>query len=217
MLRIQSLVVFLVLALGAGSCASAAPVSEPRPASAVTRIEVRIPIDLSVHQGDAEGLVLTGEPDQLKHVRTVMQGGTLVIDEADQSWHSRHSVKGVVTVKALTALTLTGAGSVDIGPLKTGRLELSLSGAGNLQLTDLNVDELSIAISGTGHVTGTGSAGTLDVHIAGVGDIALEQFQAANARVAISGSGTVKVAAKDHLDATISGVGEIKYLAAAQA
>jgi hypothetical protein len=216
MLRIRALFFpFFFLAALLPVSSTATPTSEPRAATGISRIEIRIPVDLSIRQGDAEGIVLTGEPEQLKHVRTATDGQTLVIDDSDDShghfWQNRHAIKGVVTVKTLTALQLMGTGSVDFGPFKTGRLELSIAGAGNLQMTDFTADQLAIAISGTGHVLGTGSVSDLDVHISGVGEVLLDKLTATAARVAISGSGDVKVAARDRLEATISGFGEIRY------
>jgi hypothetical protein len=193
----------------------AAPVSESRQATGVSRIEIRVPVDLSVRQGDAEGIVLTAEPDVLKRIQTSVESGTLTIDETEEArshfWQSRHPVKGIVTVKTLNALQLMGTGSVDFGPFKTGRLELSIAGAGNLQLTALTADELAITIAGTGHVVASGTVATVDVHVSGIGEVSLEGVAATVAHVSISGSGNVKVAARDRLDASISGFGEIKY------
>lgn len=97
-----------------------------------------------------------------------------------------------VTLPELTGFTVNGAGDVEITGVHGPSLALRINGAGDMEVSG-SVDELELVIAGAGDV----SAGDLD---------------AQDVEVRVNGAGDATVRAARNLDATVSGVGDIRYL-----
>ncbi len=122
-----------------------------------------------------------------------MQAGALVLEEKSR-WYwgaPTGEIRLHVTVPALRALSVYGAGDVSISGVAGGDLAISLRGAGNL--------------------AAIGTVETLQAEISGAGNMELSRLIAVNATVAVNGAGNLQVHATGKLDATLNGVASISY------
>jgi hypothetical protein len=156
--------------------------------------------ELSIQQGETEGLRLEAEDNVLPEIITEMQHGTLVIRYAERNGQVRvrptKSIRLVLTVKDLHAVTLSGAGDVNLEGLQTDRLEATLSGAGSLRAE--------------------GAARHLEVVLSGAGGFSGGDLQTETADVTLSGVGNAVVWTTERLNVTISGVGWVEYYGSPQ-
>ncbi len=151
--------------------------------------------DLTIQQGDTEGLSLEAEDNVLPEIITEVKGSTLVIRYAQPNGQVRvrptQSIKLTLTVKDLRQVTLSGAGDVHLEGLQSDYLQTTLSGAGSLRAA--------------------GAVRQLDVVLSGAGSFQGADLQAETADVTLSGVGNAVVWATQHLNVTISGVGWVEY------
>jgi hypothetical protein len=196
--------------------AAADRVVERRAVGSFREIQLNAPASLVVRQGAREGLTVRADRRVVPHLETAVRGGRLEIDlEDDRSWGRSDCIARTtveVTVVNLTALGVSGAGSVRIDGLKGKRLALGLSGAATVRLDRMALADLDLSISGAGKVQATGQATRQEVTISGTGQYEGEGLTSETAAISISGTGNARVLATRDLDATVSGVGSIQYL-----
>ena len=89
-------------------------------------------------------------------------------------------------------------------------LEVELSGQGNLALV-LDCRKAVVHLSGDGDLDLTGSAGVLNATLSGTGNLRGYSLLSGSAKLTLSGTGNMEVTARDWLNATLSGSGEITY------
>ncbi|MBA3824674.1 MAG: DUF2807 domain-containing protein [Ktedonobacterales bacterium] len=167
---------------------------------------------LEIAQTGTEGLSISAEDNLLPLINTNVQGGVLDIhSQPNTNLQPTKPIIYLLSVKDLTAITLSGAGSVTAQQFKTPNLTVDLSGAGDINLTGLQLNSLTVKISGTGNMTVVGTTTNEDVSASGVGDYKGEQLASATAKVRLSGVGSAAVRASQSLDVTISGVGSLTY------
>ena len=165
--------------------------SESRSLPDFERVETNCSADVSIRVGSATSLLVSGDDNLLKHLRTEVRDGTLVIEMEQGSYSPRIALKVAATTPALRALSIRGSSDVEV--------------------QDLAGDLFSVEISGSGDAHGSGSVGRLEAGVAGSGDVNFASVEAREASVQISGSGDVEVSATDSLSASIAGSGDVRY------
>lgn len=89
--------------------------------------------------------------------------------------------------------------------------KLELNGAADAVLTGMQCDNLKLTLNGAGSITAGGVVGDLNAAINGSGDLHLDQLRARTATAVIAGTGTIDMGQVDELNATVAGVGDIRY------
>ena len=96
------------------------------------------------------------------------------------------------TAASRCRLTQSGSGGVTVRYLKGLSNDVRLTGSGDISISDGNVVQQSAIVSGSGAFKGAG-------------------LRTSETEVMVSGSGSAFIHAKDQLDATITGGGDIRY------
>jgi putative autotransporter adhesin-like protein len=186
--------------------------SEARSVSGFHAVAVDLPAEVTLNQGNTEGLTLVTDDNIAPLVETLVENGTLKI-----RWARRNlSVKVkrldiVIAAKAIDSLAVRGSADVRAPSLKSNTLSIAVDGSGELAIAALNVNSLKLSIRGDGQLTTAGRADTLDVAISGSGELRAPKLESQRARLALNGSAQATVWAKEELAATIAGSGEITY------
>lgn len=111
----------------------------------------------------------------------------------------------------LEALKLNGSADIRFKEmLVTKDFELKINGSGDVVLP-IETKDLEIKINGSGDVAIEGYTKDAEISINGSGDINAKELQAQDAEVKINGSGNVRLTVSNHLEATISGSGDVTY------
>jgi hypothetical protein len=112
-------------------------------------------------------------------------------EEEGKGSSMRDGDKIVVSLPALAAFSVKGAGQAIINNFDGERLDLRFMGAGRL--------------------AANGKVRHLNLSAQGVGEVDAQALKAQRADVNFGGIGDVKVYANERLDATVVGMGSLKY------
>jgi hypothetical protein len=89
--------------------------------------------------------------------------------------------------------------------------DVRCTGSGDVEVVDLDQDFFAYKLSGSGEFRASGRVAELELILSGSGDIDTRDLIAEEAYCTISGSGTIRVAATDVFEGTVSGSGDIYY------
>ena len=173
-------------------------------------------IDLT--QGDHEELVIEAQPEIRSRIKTEVREGTLHIDY-DEDWKDWTGIRTLsgdkiifhLVMRDISAISVSGVGSLDAPRIETGGLSLAITGPGLLTVGELKTTSLAASLSGVGAIDVAGTTDELAVTLSGAGSFKGGRLQAGKASVRLSGVGSATVWAKDTLEASISGAGVIAY------
>ena len=122
-----------------------------------------------------------------------------------------------ITVKDLTALTVSELADVEMEALTTTVLDVTVSGAGKVRLDQLAVKSLNVLVSGLGSVEVAGEAAHATIDISGAGEVRAADLQCQTADVTVPGLGSATLWVTDALSGKISGGGNVSYYGDPQA
>lgn len=190
--------------------------TESRPVTDFESIALSGSMKLVVRQAAALALQVQADDNVLPLVETVVEpreGTPTLLVRLRKGTELRRGGDIVITVDVvrLTGLSTSGAGSIEVGPLKTPSLKLAIAGAGDAKLRGLATDRLEAAIAGSGDIRADGQARELRLSIAGSGDADLRALEADEVKVGIAGSGDAEVTAHKSLSVSIAGSGDVRY------
>ena len=97
----------------------------------------------------------------------------------------------VITVPALRALDVEGAGEIKLNGIRGERLDVNYRGAGSMTIH--------------------GEVKTFKMQAEGVGEVDAKDFIANDADIRFRGVGDIKVYASNRLDAVVQGMGDLTY------
>jgi hypothetical protein len=186
--------------------------TETRPMSGFDSIDLYGVGKLIVRQTGTQSLSIEGDDNIVPLVTTEVSGQTLRIGlESGTQIQPRLPLVFNATVSDLSALTLSGAGSIEGDDLRAGNFETKISGAGNTHLGNLTAGTLRATLSGAGGFAVSGNVSDQEVVLSGAGNYRADELQSRNARVRASGAGSATVRVSDNLAANLSGVGSVRY------
>jgi hypothetical protein len=212
----------LLLAAGAAtvlpaSAVRAATSSEVRSLEPFSAIALRGNIDLRVRQSAQQRVEVSADTALLSALQTTVEVRdgvpTLVVQWArgESMRLTSGPARVTVDVVALSALSASGSGDVDVQALRTPALALSIAGSSDAALRGLETARLRIAIAGSGDVVASGRAEALEVSIAGSGDVQARDLASDTATVSIAGSGDASLRVAKSLSVSVSGSGDVEY------
>ena len=187
-------------------------VSEERDVGMFSSVDLRVPGNLYITQGEKQVLKLEGIRNLLDKCKAYVQNRHLVIEtDSWKKYWSKKYINVYVTIPEITGLEISGSGNI-IGKSKivTDELGLKISGSGNIDM-DVDADVLSTKIAGSGEIQLRGQAKKHRCKISGSGDLKSYGLMTENSEIKISGSGKCEVFVSQSLDAKISGSGKIYY------
>ena len=85
------------------------------------------------------------------------------------------------------------------------------SGVVNGKIEDLQEKEFRLDLSGTGKIALAGKADQLHADVSGAGNVDGSRLECRSVHASVSGAGKMRLWVTEKLDATISGVGSIRY------
>ena len=172
---------------------------------------------------------IEAESNLIPHIRTIVNGNTLIIDTRENLVNYK-PMNVYVTTPIIQGAILSGSGSIVLDSLDTDFLDVVLSGSGRISGYTIT-NQLNTRISGSGSIslesytnsnnTNISGSGDIDLIgesssgsfvISGSGHISSYNYTQADCIAKISGSGDMYLNVTDHLDVTISGSGNVYYI-----
>jgi hypothetical protein len=167
--------------------------SEPREAADFSEVWLSGSGDVVVEQTGTESVTVEAEDNILPLLEARVRDGRLTLGtKSNVNLQPTRPIRYHVTVKALTAL--------------------GVSGSGKFRVEGVDTPHLSAEISGSGSATLSGKADDVRLSVSGSGDYDAARLASKTATVEISGSGSAIVNATDHVEANVSGSGSVRYL-----
>jgi Putative auto-transporter adhesin, head GIN domain len=166
---------------------------ESRDVSGFDEVELRGAGNLSIEQTGGESLTVEAEEDVLPKLTTEVVNDRLIIGpKPGTTVRTTAPINYKLTVEALNAL--------------------EVSGAGDVEAEGINTDRLAVTIGGAGNVKAGGEADKQEIDISGSGAYRAENLESKEAKIGVSGAGSAIVNASERLDATVSGAGSVEYV-----
>lgn len=183
----------LVLAAALSIAATAHADEQVRNAPAFTSISVHGPISITVDAGKAQSLTVRGNARFIKDLTSEVVNGELRLRMPDQKKYNstRDEQRVVISMPALRALEVEGAGEVKLNQVRGERLDVDYRGAGSMGIN--------------------GEVKTFRMTAEGVGEVDAKALLANDVDIRFRGIGDVKVYARNRLDAVVEGMGNLTY------
>lgn len=115
-----------------------------------------------------------------------------------------------IKCSTLTA-TVAGSGDIEVGDVVCKNIKASVAGSGDLNLNNVDTEKTEVSIAGSGEAVLSGTSQSASLSVAGSGDIYVEKLKTKQVKANVAGSGSIKCFATEHLDASVSGSGEVGY------
>ncbi len=190
-------------------------ITEERPISGVTGVDLRSFGKVTITQGDREALTIEGSDNLVPLVQTAVSGGQLVIEMKEniniRDLNTENLLVFKLTVKDLTRLAVSGLGDIQMDALSTSTLKAIVSGAGKLTLNKLSAEGLDITVSGLGNVEIAGKVTQQTIEISGAGNVQNGDLECQTASVKVPGLGNATLWVTSQLTGNISGAGGVSY------
>jgi putative autotransporter adhesin-like protein len=143
---------------------------------------------VTVHVGATQRVSVHGDGNLIDRITTTVRHGRLVIDTRG-SFDTSAPMGVEVTVPHLTAIGLSGSGTISV--------------------EGIDEDAFTVRLGGSGTIDLAGTTRRLDAVLDGSGRIRTSSLTANDATASIPGSGVIDLSASGTLDATIGGSGSI--------
>ena len=166
-------------------------VSEMRELSKFKAIEIAIGYDkIIVNCGKEPSLHISGDENILPLITTRISKGILRI-ESDSTFETKADSEIIINVKSLKEFTFDGVGETVIQNVNSEKFTCNINGVGSCELN--------------------GKVESFYVSVNGVGSVNARQLIADDVVANLNGVGSVKLYAKNSLNASVNGVGGLTY------
>ena len=165
--------------------------SEMRKLSNFKAIEISIGYDkILVNCGEEPSIHISGDENILPLITTRISKGILRI-ESDSTFETKADSEIIINVKSLKEFTFDGVGKTVIHNLNEDKFNCNINGVGSCELN--------------------GKVESFYVLVNGVGSVNARQLIAADVVANLNGVGSVKLYAKNSLNASVNGIGGLTY------
>jgi len=182
-----------------------------------------------VKQGANYSAVVEAESNLIPHIRTLVNGNTLVIDTRE-NLKNYQPMNIYVTAPTITGITLSGSGYMLADSIYSENMSVEISGSGKIEgyidadyslarisgsgdiYLECYTNSLDARISGSGNLYVNGVGNDNQFTISGSGQIHGYNFEQNICNARISGSGDMFLNVEEKLNVDISGSGSIYYI-----
>ncbi len=204
-----------LLLAGCGPAGSDRVVIDVRQVSGFDRVSLSSIGTMVITQGDQEALEIEAQRYVTRRILSTVRNGTLNIGFGGGTFFGEAiPTRGItyrLTVKQLSAIAFSGAGSIRSEGLSADRLEIRATGVGTVNIDNLEAEELDVLLGGVGAVEVAGEVGDQEVILSSVGEYRAGDLRSRSASVRLSGAGRSTLWVEDSLRVRISGLGSVEY------
>jgi len=187
------------------------------------------PFYVYITQDSIYEVVVQAESNLIPHIKTLVNGNTLVIDTRE-SLNSHGQMNIFVKTPDVNGLYLRGSGLMNADSLNVESLIMDISGSGDINgkvaantiharisgsgtiFFEIHCTVIDTKISGSGYLDLSGETNTGTHTISGSGKINSYNFIQKECFANISGSGDMFLNVTDNLEVNISGSGNVYYI-----
>ena len=158
------------------------------------RIHIEGVYEVDIRVGPKFSIETSGSEKRMKRTDVFVSGDKLVLGVKEnargKNWRGKNKgIKAVVTLPALSEISLMGVGSVEARGIKADKFTASLEGVGSMELS--------------------GTCNRFDASVEGVGSLEADDLECKDVDVKVEGMGSAEVYASASVAADIEGIGSI--------
>ena len=172
-------------------------------------IELEVPGNLYITQGEHQPLRIEGDDNVLQVLHTDVIDKMLIID-SDERILPTSPINIYASAEEIRKLSSGLGNIISQSQINSDTLEVDVTGSGSSNLS-LNVVELDTAISGSGDVCLNGVAKVHNSVISGSGNVRAFDLSTEMTDIIVSGSGNAQVTVLNNLDVNILGSGVVYH------
>ncbi len=187
-------------------------VVEARDVAGFERIDLAGEGRVEVTLGGDASMTIETDDNLMEYLEVSVSGSTLTlrtVGDGSFDIDPTASIIWRVTVPTLAAVTISGAGSIDVAGVEGERIDATVDGAGDITLPGLDAATLVAQINGAGSIVAGGTADSVDAAVNGAGTIDFGELKAANASLLINSSANITIWATDMIDISGNGPGTV--------
>jgi len=177
------------------------------------QISLEGPYSVEVRVGPGVAVRAEGARDDLEALNVAVQGDRLVIRQQRSTWSARDT-DGPVTVRvsvpALAAARVTGAGDMAIDRIKAASFTGALLGAGKLDVAGIAAERITINAGGAGTIRLAGTARDARLVVQGASNVDATGLAVRNLDAVMQGAGTIRAQASETASLMLAGSGDIR-------
>ncbi len=161
-------------------------------------------------------LKITAPEEYLKQIEVTVKNGVLTLVGKDKNLKIKRNKSSNIQVcisgPQLDNLKMMGVGNFNANEgLKSSDLSIESTGVGNININNIDCNNATVFNSSIGNVKLSGTANKVVLKSDGVGGIVAENLKAKSVVATCDGVGNITCYATEKLNASMNGVGSIKY------
>jgi hypothetical protein len=187
------------------------PVIENRSISGFDQVNATADFQVEIYCDSVFNVAIDAEENLIPYIETEVSGNVLHLGvENHHNLDPNYPIIVSVYLPVLTAVKLSGSGSINVDTFNVQQMDADISGSGNINMVS-NTHRINVTVSGSGEFNLSGTSDEADFDISGSGDIRAIGLLTDSCYARISGSGNIYVSVSDYLDVHISGSGNVYY------
>ncbi|HLF33125.1 MAG TPA: head GIN domain-containing protein [Cyclobacteriaceae bacterium] len=186
-------------------------ITTTRQTGSFDRITLGGNFEITLRKGPAEEVSITTDENLEPLIEVNVSNGELEITSR-KKLISAHKSRIEIVYNYIEDIRVYGAtllNNEDV--LESDHLSIRMEGAGVIEL-QLKAAELNTELSGAGLVKFRGYAAVADISMSGAGSLEAFDLETLNCKIDVSGVGSAKINVMKELNASIAGLGGIKYI-----
>jgi hypothetical protein len=188
-------------------------IEESRLAGGSSGVEVAVPGELYIQQGQEESLRVEAEDNLIQYFTSEVVDGTLKIGVRDSvGMNTKQAMRFYVTARELDTIIVSNPATVTALALEASELTVEVGGGGRVKIETLMADRLVVHVDGLSRLSiASGEVGEQDLTVLG-GAYEAQGLQSARASARLAGLGSATVRVREHLQVDIEEGGMVQYV-----
>jgi len=179
-----------------------------------TDIDIDVRADTYIRQGSYYEVRIVASENIIGSIRTDVRGGELEVFHSDGCVSEKDGrIKIYITSPTYEKITVNSSGTLENESfLDLNDLTINVNSSCDIELDNVALDDYEININGSGDCTLQGpTADQGEIYINGSGDVTTKNLLTNSLNTLLRGSGDAEVNVYSHIDATLSGSGNLIY------
>ncbi len=174
-------------------------------------IDITGVFDVILEYGTDPVITLKTDENLQELIFIEVRGNVLHVGPTEDAIYNHTQMELHVVYPSLEQIHVGGACKLRANnPIYGDRLSFRVSGAADIDL-EVNVNDLQTRVSGAGNLNFSGTTEKHNIMLSGASNLRAEELISKETRISMSGAGSAHVHASDRLQASLSGVGSIRY------
>ncbi len=185
-------------------------ISEKRTVGEFNSIKIGGNFDVTLVPDEIPSIIIITDENLVSFIDTEVRDGRLFITQKKKLF-SRSKIKLIIEYSDLEEVKVMGAALLkNEGIIRQKKLEIWMEGAGMIDLL-IESESLKVVLSGAGIVKLAGETNFQELNLAGAGKLDSYDLESKSCKITVGGIGGANIYVTEELDATIEGIGGIKY------